>query len=354
MSKMMTEQIRLPLTPAFSKFYGKAGVEPVAGNDILENIQRELPRLGDPMKMPTQGRCGWTFIFENEVVKAPMEARLHSTNHDLFGISFNQEYKTLQHIDGHGLPVPKVTHVGEKAAFFSMTKLQGEPLAVSSKEFFKSPTPRDSTALATGMAKFIDGLARALSVNDALQKGLIDHGAPAVTPQSLKEALDTDILKSIFGDKAEKLTPILCAYAVALDDKKKIMMHMDLNMGNVLIDQKTGTLSGILDFGYIGQGPAELAISQVLFYSKPFTEKVCSEYNSVAEQKVSFLDVEKVALAHILIIAHSQIRHGYALPEGWHAGVNQRLSSVADDVIASSFPPAAKPKAHDNNLGRTL
>jgi hypothetical protein len=75
-------------------------------------------------------------------------------------------------------------------------------------------------------------------------------------------------------------------------------MNMDLNSGNIFVDQKTKKLTGVIDAGEVGYVPPEQGfIAMAKSYPKPFVEMVCAAYSKQTGQNVTYKDVVTAGLA---------------------------------------------------------
>ena len=190
---MNREDIKNTPMEAFNKAGEK--VESENRNGFYDAIILERPELeGKPAYFPEQGYCAYTIIIGDEVFKAPKKI-ISERNHE---DEILREVEVLKGLEGSGLPVPKLTHVGKNACFFGMERMKGVKIP---EDFIETFTKEQLISLAKDISSF---------------------------------TLDMILA---FSDK-EKFTP-----------HDKVMVHFDLNLGNLLIDPDTNRLCGILDFG---------------------------------------------------------------------------------------------------------
>ncbi len=182
----------MEIMKAFARAAAKR--EGSSGNDFLEWILCERPDLKDKIDageltayFPRQGMAGHTVIIGDEVFKGPARKELIK--------KFDEEPYLLKRLEQSDLPVPRVTCTGKDTVFFGMTRLPGVPLGYNVETRL---THEEQRLLAKDIVNFIVGLAHSLP----------SHG-------------------------------------------KLFAMHWDLKGENILIDQETKRLTGIVDFGNI-------------------------------------------------------------------------------------------------------
>ena len=155
--------------------------------NLVEAILRERPDLaGKEISVPPDGNISYTVFIGDEVFQAPTQS-ISVERH-----SFDRGYEMMQSLEGSGLPVPKVTYVGQETDFYGMTRIPGVVL----KDVLDTFTYEDKVQLGKDIAKFIVDLAEALPARDG-----------------------------------------------------NFVHHFDLNGGNILVDPETKKLTGVVDFG---------------------------------------------------------------------------------------------------------
>ncbi|MBU6475338.1 MAG: phosphotransferase [Alphaproteobacteria bacterium] len=205
---------------AFSRAAAKRD-EP-SGSDFLEAVLRERPDLkGQMAYFPEQGGCAHTVFIGDEVFKGPQGWLLCGSDHSYF----DREHELLSQLEGHGLPVPKITCVGKEACFYGMTRMPG------------------------------------VMLSDVL----------ALLGDAETRALAHDIVDCVVGI-AEALPPKAGMFAC----------HHDLHTNNIMVDPVTKKLTGIIDFGVFGYAPKE-ALKNFIYV--PFKSLVLAEYE-VAKAKL--------------------------------------------------------------------
>ena len=172
--------------------FNRSGARPKgsSGNDFLGAILRERPDLqGQTAYFPEQGIEAHTVFIGDEVFKGPLDD-------DWGTYFFDREHVFLKSLEGHDLPIPKVTCVGEETYFFGMSRMRGVMLG---ENFDSWMTPDGRRTLAQDLVAFVMRLANALP----MQEG-------------------------------------------------KFAAHRDLHYDNILIDPETKRFSAVIDFGRFG------------------------------------------------------------------------------------------------------
>jgi len=261
----------------FSDVFFRAAAKPAgpSANDLIDAIQEEYPALrGRTCYIPGQGINAYTVIIEgmdgapNFVFKAPIRAGAVAP--------LEEERRRLEHLQGRGLPVPEVTHIGKKYAYFGMLQIPG----VSLYEQYSSMTPVEFENLGREVGAFVAGMAQACPIDntpewfhadadfyDPLQSGI----------SSIGKAMDNRIVRKALGDTFAAAERAAKEYTVVFSDeearrKSRIITHLDLNEGNIIVDPLTKRLAGIIDFGSVGPFWPELV---GVDYPFPFLKGLC-------------------------------------------------------------------------------
>jgi len=193
---------------AFSKAAARYAEE--MGIGLVEAILRERADLQEGVAKGTLkvafaevGKNAHTVFIGDEVFKGPHLNRnmLNPTSVDAYAkikatrlSDFENEIDALKILEGSGLPVPRLTCVGNEALFYGMTRMPGVMLVDVMETF----TPQQSEALGYALAHFNIRLAKTLPMKEG-----------------------------------------------------KYAKHADLHKYNILVDEQTHRLTGIIDFGKI-------------------------------------------------------------------------------------------------------
>jgi predicted Ser/Thr protein kinase len=213
------------------KAFARAAAKPDGTSDIdfLEAILREREDLREKIDkgeltayFPDQGMWSHTVFIGDEVFKGP--------NTESLVYDFDAEAEILQELEGKGLPVPRVTCIGQQTVFFGMTRLPG----VTFKSVMQKMTPQQLLDLADDVADFMISMALALPreaglfatqgdqrepniLVDPLTKkfcGIIDFGLArnvkkeALKPDWVEDMNFREMLKQALGQRKSKLPDI--------------------------------------------------------------------------------------------------------------------------------------------------
>lgn len=265
-----------------TQVFNKAGEVVKDGGFALDDaIARERPDLASRLEfMPEQGRLGFVMHCEDEVFKAPRRK-----DQVMF---VQQECRILQHLEGKGLPVPVVTTVGKHAVFFGMLKIPGISLQRGWVETMTF-TARDK--LAADLTQFMVDFDRAFTPED--EKNVLRVHLK-VTPSADKvlEVIKDPRVQSALGNNLQDCCRHVEKFLEDLPHKKHVLMHHDLNCGNIMANPDTDELTGVIDFGYVCRGIPECAFMALRFGMPPsFVEKACEEYASRSGTRFEYKDV---------------------------------------------------------------
>lgn len=150
-------------------------------NDDPERPIRDVPLVEGHM----QGANSLVIFIGDEVFKTPRHADYMD--------GFDDERKVLQQLAGAGLPIPKVTHVGQGFVFYGMTRTPGDVLGYKFAPHFTLEEQRD------------------------LAKQVVDV--------------------------------VIRIAQATMKENGQFLMHNDLHPENIMIDPATKKLTGIIDFG---------------------------------------------------------------------------------------------------------
>lgn len=222
------------------------------GNEFLESILAERPDLRDqPVYFPTQGAIAHTVFIGDEVFKGPL------WKGDAFS-SFNKDIECLKPLQGKGIDVvPKITSIGTKSAFFSMTRMKGVVLA----DVLKDLSQDEKRALAKDIVAFFIDLAKALPTENG-----------------------------------------------------KYARHGDMQPGNVMIDPETKKLTGIIDFGFF-EHHARDDLGKL-----PLRTRLCYGRSGLVEMIEEEFAAQKEALPNLPVTAHGKGARPRKLMSGKTAG----------------------------------
>lgn len=284
-----------------TQVFNKAGEVVAEGAFALEQaIGRERPDVNGLLEfMPDQGKLGFVLHCEDEVFKGPRRR-----DQVMF---VQQECRILKHLEGKGLSVPVVTTVGKHAVFFGMLKVPGLSLQ---RGWLESMTFADRDALAADLAQFMADFNRAFTDED--EKNVL-HVRLKVTPEADKvlACIKDSRVQSLLGDNLEDCCRHVEKFLEDLPKKPRVLMHHDLNPGNIMVDADTNKLTAVIDFGYVTRGIPECALMAPRFgMPAPFVEKLCEEYSNRSGNKVEYKDVLRFHAVVALVALSGAVNTG--------------------------------------------
>jgi aminoglycoside phosphotransferase len=153
------------------------------------------------------------------------------------------------------LPVPELNFSGQGVAFDGYRKLPGHELQV---EKLLALPGTQQVEVAASVGRFLADMHRILPVPEGLAKGL-SLSKSAFPPEQLRRRA-TRLLEA---DEDRHFVSVLAdAFAVAeKEDWPPRVLHDDLHGGNLLLDQQSLQLSGVLDFESVAVGDPHIDFS---------------------------------------------------------------------------------------------
>lgn len=139
------------------------------------------------------------------------------------------------------LAVPQIAYYFPQSYCFGYRKIKGVPLI---KELYQSLNDSQKNQLGNDLAQFMVELEKSISLADARKIGLPNADWPMASIDLKKKLTHLDgMLKTIFDSTIDRYT------LLEKDVELVAVVHNDLHGDNILVDDKTGTLTGIIDFG---------------------------------------------------------------------------------------------------------
>lgn len=229
---------------------------------LIEAIKHERPDLKDEtFYSPSYGRSSHTLFVGDEVFKGPMDSGDMS--------DFRKECRVMTAMKGQGLAAPELTTMGIKAPFYGMKRVQGLVM----NEVFGLMSEQEKNDLARDIAGFAVGFGKTFEKDAPKNSYIQRHSVKAVA------AMDTDILRQIFGNDHEWCKKEVTDFVARIDGCKLMMMHTDLHQENILIDPVTKKMTAVIDFGMTQYRHPEMdGILVEHTFDRSFTKKVWSEY----------------------------------------------------------------------------
>jgi hypothetical protein len=195
---------------------------------------------------------------------------------DIDDINFEQRF--LQHLEGRGLPVPRVTHVGQDHVFFGMTLLPG---GMFEQEGYDFRTTREQLhEIGKEIARAVIGISAAVTPEEATEK--FDLKPRLVDVSAVRSALARDDVRAALGDLLPPCQRLAEEYVDVYSKSNEALMvvNNDLHHKNSLVDPVTKEFAGIIDFARVAWcGPQVLLKDVTLWYPAPVAEAFCEACN---------------------------------------------------------------------------
>lgn len=243
---------------------GDAGPS-ITASQALDHIVRERPDLAArPCVIPSRGTSAHTFLFEDEVIKTPRRA-------DEFE-KLSCEQRVLDQAHRAGLPVPRVTSVGEHYSYFGQQRMDGQHFV---NEYIDTSSPR-AAEYAEKIADFLHRLGAAFGPREVEMLG---KRCTIPKPQDLRDALQNPHVKQQLGCSYDDVRNALEDYADRLPAKQPRLLHTDLSPANIVFDAASGDIRGFIDFGLCDYAAPEMAfVSLYREYPHRFVDMIADAY----------------------------------------------------------------------------
>jgi len=203
---------------------------------------------------------------------------------------------------------------------FSYEQISGVTL---SAEFYKNTSNEMQDLLAQDLAGFFFELHHALSISDASKLGIVKADWPfdaAWLSQRLKNVLQEDWLKKLFENFIQKYT------AINFESLDIVVLHHDMHGGNILCNQATGRLQGIIDFADVSIGDPYLDFRLLWLIDKKLAQKVAFYY---AQKYLKPVDLDRIEF-YYLATEFSRFAQALEDNEKSHtiASIKERLNKI--------------------------
>ncbi|MEZ0226168.1 MAG: GNAT family N-acetyltransferase [Alphaproteobacteria bacterium] len=273
---------------------------PFASTEDLADFVRSSvrPRAGDvEVKTPPPSSHGFVAIVGDEVFKAP---------NSLFSReAFEREalaqelLKKKMTVMGHLVPEVTASDMTGNSPYFGMERKQG---VITSNELVSGLPTQQQEQLAKDIAQFMLDTRKALTPDEVESLKLEPYNNP-VTPETLSKSLSDPRVQAALGtellEKARGIERDYAAFSKA-SPQEQVVMHGDLNSYNLLFDQKSGRLNGVIDYGLVGMGTVEREFMKLGDRPKPFLEMVAKHYEAGGGGRVDLDRVQTLRTATML------------------------------------------------------
>lgn len=174
--------------------------------------------------------------------------------------------------------IPRVAYYFPQENCFGYLKIDGTPL---SKELYASFNAEQKNQLCHDLAQFIDQLRASLSLFEAHKLGLKNADWP-MQPLGLRNRSPriNPELKAIFDGFIERYEQL------EGDNLLSTIVHNDLHTDNILVNEKTRILAGIIDFSSTSIGSIYHEFRYLHLIDYHLVADAVAAYNVLAQQKL--------------------------------------------------------------------
>jgi hypothetical protein len=253
-----------------------------SGNDFVDTILNERRKLrGHMAYLPYDGVMSHTARIDGVYYKGAREGRTTDADIDF-------ERRFIEHMGARGVPyLPRVVYVGQQAVFFGTEPVpgvafEGTVLVTDTRGPFVEGyhalvESAEIKNIARGLAGFVVSMARAFTHEEATKEFGLKPKLPDL--EQVEQAMQKADVRTALGAQLPACQRLVNEYIEAFSQKKPIVMHTDLNLGNCFVDPETKTLSGVLDFGMVKYYVPETDSSNRIFehYPEDFVKAFCDE-----------------------------------------------------------------------------
>lgn len=204
--------------------------------DAIKAQRRDLKRK--TFYVASHGNSSMTLLAGDEVFKS-------GRYHGCWDYAVEKEQYVLPLLENLDMPVPKLTTVGNGTQFIGMTKMPGTPLSRVFNDLSQKERNRLAFDIAAVKKKLEYGVSyKALRAYDVVRhqpvygEGLLRRSRTMMGRDDVKGVLKSNGLYNHLND-----------YLDRVDARDPVAVHGDMHDNNLLIDPKTKTLTGVIDFG---------------------------------------------------------------------------------------------------------
>ncbi|GAB3915310.1 hypothetical protein GCM10011575_39790 [Microlunatus endophyticus] len=183
-------------------------------------------------------------------------------------VAFDREMRLLELLhDRLPVPIPKIIRTGRRTRFAVYRRLDGAGLDVTGFEA-ADPLTRDRSAGSFG--RFLAAMHDALSEDEITELAVpsIDRGGVDTTAERLPVGL-----RSRYNRVRQELGERLAARPA-----RRVLLHDDFHLGNLVLDAPLGRLSGVWDFSCVCTGDPSFEFRYLLGDSRELAARIASAY----------------------------------------------------------------------------
>lgn len=227
---------------------------------------------------------------------------------DYQAIKIERERLTFLH--GKGVPVPEVTFADKWDYFFGMKKIAG----VTTYAIFENMTPVEKANLALDLAHFMLALDAAYQSvpEEMLRLPESRRTDPVIFPQSAIAAFSDDRVLQALGTDADFIRQEVEAYYARLPERSMIVAHCDMHKDNVLVDERSRRITGVVDLIDLARKMPEASFEGIASRFEPALAFEVEKNFAAASPRYSLRDCYANKLVRRIQALHKRYEHSIA------------------------------------------
>jgi hypothetical protein len=315
---------------------------PFESTQDLADFVRSTLRPGSvnaEVKLPPPSSHGFVAFVGNEVFKAPNS--LFSREAFEREVRAQELLKSRMTVMGHLVPEVTASDMTSSSPYFGMERKHG---VITTNELLNSLPAQQQEQLAKDIAQFMLDTRKALTPDEVKSLNLEIRPNP-FTPEALSKSLSDPRVQAALGpelmEMARGVEKDYAGFSKA-PPQEAVLTHGDLNPYNLLFDQKTARLNGVIDFGLVGMGTVEQDFVKLADRPGPFLQMVARFYEQGGGGKVDLERVQTLRTATLLKEMQSLV--GDQSRQGYMQRVMAELHSMAGVSSARTLPEILKEK----------
>lgn len=270
------------------------------------------------------------------------------------GLAPEQDYQAIKiererliFLQGKGVPVPEVTFADKWDYFFGMKKIYG----VTADAFFEKMTPDEKSNLATDIAQFMLALDAAYQSvpEQMLHLPEARRTDPVIFPQNAVKAFSDQRIQEVLGADVDFVYREIEAYFQRIPSRPMIVAHCDMHKDNVLIDEGTRRLTGVIDLIDLARKMPEASFEGIASRFEPALAFAVEQKFAEASPRYSLRDCYANKLARKVQALHIRYEHSLSPSPDFPADVAE-IRDLTEALKKSIHSPAQPRLTTGNSL----
>lgn len=267
------------------------------------------------------------------------------------GLAPEQDYQAIKiererlvFLHGKNVPVPEVTFADKWDYFFGMKKISG----VTAYTVFEKMTPDEKAGLAEDLARFMLALDAAYqsAPEEMLRLPEARRTDPVIFPKGAIDAFSDRRVIQAFGTDADFVRQEIEAYFSRLSERPMVVAHCDMHKDNVLIDERTMRMTGVIDLVDLARKMPEASFEGIASRFEPALAFAVEKNFAAASPRYSLRDCYANKLARRTQALHKRYEHSLNPAPNFSEDIAEirDLTAALKDAVKLSKPsptPAA-------------